>query len=48
MEGGGAAVSYHVCRVPGGGRSRLGLPVGAPRQLLLPRLTPVEITAVVD
>lgn len=43
-----AADGYHVCRVPGGGRSRLGLPVGAARQLPLSRLTPVKITAMIE
>lgn len=39
--------SYHGCRVPGGGRCHLGLPVSSTCQLLLSRLTPVKVTAVI-
>lgn len=42
------ADTYHVCRVPGGRGSRLGLPVGAACQLLLSRLTPVKIAAMIE
>lgn len=42
------AGTHHVCRVPGGGGSRLGLPVGAACQLLLSRLTPVKIAATME
>lgn len=42
------ADSYHVSGAPGGRRSHLGLPVGAPCQLLLSRLAPVKVTAMTE